>query len=171
MTHPRDEVEQAFIHYWQTGAVAEDWESWADLFTDDAVYMEHMYGTMHGRDSIKSWIVPVMARYSAIYTVYEWHVIEGDRVAFRMQNRRDNPDPSEPPIDFPGISILEYAGDGKWRLEEDYWAVRAAGDANTAYETACTAHDPDHPKRMTRQHWPEGPSWAVGPAVGPRPTA
>jgi hypothetical protein len=170
MTHSRDEVEAAFVNYWRTGAVGEDWEAWADLFTDDAVYVEHMYGVMHGRAAIRDWIVPVMAHYSDIYTVYEWHMIDGDRVAFRMQNRRDHPDPTQPPIDFPGITILDYAGDGKFSLEEDYWAVKAAQEASAQYEAACTATDPDHPKRMTRQHWPAGPDWAVGPPVGPRPS-
>ena len=32
----RDELEQAFRTYWQTGAVGEDWDAWADLFTEDA---------------------------------------------------------------------------------------------------------------------------------------
>ena len=36
------------------------------------------------------------------------------RVVFYAQNRRDSPEPGQPPIDFPGVSILHYAGDGKW---------------------------------------------------------
>ena len=32
---PRDEVEQAFINYWVTGCIQEDWEAWVDLFVDD----------------------------------------------------------------------------------------------------------------------------------------
>src|SRR2546425_1087536 len=125
--HAHDEVEEAFRHYWQVGAVGEDWKAWAALFTDDATYVEHVLGNMHGASEITPWITSIMADYSELYTVYEWHVIDGDRVVFYMQNRRDNPEPGGPPIDLPGISILHYAGDGKWSYEEDFWAVPAAG--------------------------------------------
>ena len=110
--HSRDEVEQAFRQYIRTGAVLEDWEAWADLFTDDAVYIEHVLGTLTGRAEIKPWITQIMAAYPELYTVYEWHMIDGDRVVFYAQNRRDNPEPDKPPMDFPGLTVLHYAGDG-----------------------------------------------------------
>jgi hypothetical protein len=165
--HSRDEVDEAFRHYWRTGAVGEDWEAWADLFTDDADYVEHVLGSMRGRAEIKSWITQIMAAYPELYTFYEWHVIDGDRVLFYMQNRRDNPAPGGPPIDFPGISILHYAGDGKWSFEEDFWAFPAAQKAQAAYIEARAKHDPDHPGRMTRLNWPDSPDWARGPDHGP----
>lgn len=31
--YPIEEVEAAFRAYWQAGAVGEDWDRWADLFT------------------------------------------------------------------------------------------------------------------------------------------
>jgi len=111
----RDELEQAFHSYWRTGAVGEDWDAWADLFTEDCRYFEHFYGHMRGRETVRAWIKPVMERYGEIYTAYEWHVVdpEGGRVVFYMQNRRDHPG-GRGTIDFPGVSILEYAGGGKW---------------------------------------------------------
>lgn len=159
MSHPIGEVEAAFRTYWQTGAVGEDWNAWADLFTEDAEYVEHVLGNMHGREEIKRWIVKIMNDFPELYTFYEWHMIEGDRVVVYMQNRRDHPDPSQPPIDFPGITILNYAGDGKWSLEEDYWAFSLATRASKEYAEACAQHDPDHPQKRTRNHWPTAPSW------------
>jgi ketosteroid isomerase-like protein len=156
----RAEVEEAFLRYWRTGAVGEDWPAWADLFTDDAVYVEHVLGNMRGREEIKGWIVPIMNEYSELYTAYEWHIIEGDRVVVYMQNRRDDPDPSQPPIDFPGVTILEYAGDGKWSKEEDYWAVPAARRASALYAERCQLVDPDHAAKRTRHHWPDAPAFA-----------
>ena len=164
-----EEVEEAFRHYWQVGAAGEDWGAWADLFTDDAVYREHILGHMKGRDEIKRWITSIMATVPELYTFYEWHTIDGDRVVFYMQNRRDNPEPGGAPIDFPGITVLEYAGDGKWRLEEDFWALPAARRAQTRYEELCAEHDPGHPDKMTRGNWPAAPEWARGAAVGPSP--
>jgi hypothetical protein len=169
MAHSRDEVDEAFRQYWRTGAVTEDWEAWADLFTEDAVYIEHVLGTITGRRQIKPWIVQIMAAYPELYTVYEWHMIEGDRVVFYMQNRRDNPEPDKPPIDFPGISILNYASDRKWNYEEDFWAFPMAQKAQAAYVDSRAKHDPEHSLKMTRQHWPDSPEWARGPAQGPRP--
>src|SRR5947199_9103153 len=89
--HNRDEVEEAFRHYIRTGAVLEDWEAWADLFTDDAVYIEHVLGTMAARAQINPWITQIMAAYPELYPVYDWHMIYGDPMAFYMQNRRCNP--------------------------------------------------------------------------------
>ena len=67
------EVEEAFRHYWQTGMIREDWNAWADLFTEDVVYDERVLGTMHGRETIRAWIVPLMEQYGEIYGVYDWH--------------------------------------------------------------------------------------------------
>ena len=156
----RQEVEDAFVHYWQTGAVGEDWEAWADLFTDDALYVEHVLGNMQGRDAIKAWIRPIMDQYSELYTVYEWHVIEGDRVVMYMQNRRDDPEEGQPPIDFPGISVLRYAGDGKWSYEEDFWSLPGARRASAKYAERAAEVDPGHAARRTRRHWPSAPDWA-----------
>ena len=160
MSHPLGEVEAAFRTYWQTGAVGEDWNAWADLFTEDAEYVEHVLGNMHGRDEIKKWIVKIMDDFSELYTYYEWHMVDGDRVVVYMQNRRDHPDPSQPPIDFPGITILGYAGNGKWNYEEDYWAYSKATNAVREYVEACKKYDPDHKGKRTRQNWPtNAPSW------------
>lgn len=152
------EVEEAFLQYWRLGAVGEQWEAWADLFTEDALYVEHVLGTMHGRDEIKRWIVDIMNQYSELYTVYEWHMVEGNRVVVYMQNRRDDPDPSQPPIDFPGITILDYAGDGKFSKEEDYWSVPGANRAGKRYAERVAAVDPDHAAKRTRWHWPGPPA-------------
>lgn len=159
------EVEKAFQHYWKTGAVDEDWDGFADNFTDDAHYIEHFFGAMRGRETIREWIKPIMDQFGELYTAYEWHMCGADgRVVVYMQNRRDNPDPSGPPIDFPGVTILQYAGDGKWSLEEDYWALKAAQQAGEQYKKACERFDADHPKKRTRLHWGDGPAWTRGAA-------
>jgi len=50
MTTPsRQEVDAAFRTYLKLGAETHDWNAWADLFTDDALYVEVQYGTFHGR--------------------------------------------------------------------------------------------------------------------------
>jgi len=157
------ELDDAFRTYWRTGAAGEDWEAWANLFTEDCTYFEHWYGLMHGRETVRSWIVPIMAKYREIYTAYEWHVVDDERgrVVFYVQNRRDHPSGSGT-CDFPGVSIIEYAGNGKWKREEDYWAVKAREVAMKEYEDACKRLDPEHPQKATRFDWNDGPAWTKG---------
>src|ERR1700747_3288890 len=118
----RDEIERAFRRYWQAGAVGGDWDAGPDLCTDDADYIEHVLGSLKGREAIRGWIKPIMQQYPELYTVYEWHTVDADagRVIVYMQNRRDHPS-GQGTIDFPGVTLLDYAGDERWKREEDFW--------------------------------------------------
>lgn len=161
-----DEVEHAFRAYWQTGAVNEDWDAWADLFTDDVTYVEHVLGDKHGRDAVRAWIKPIMEQFGELYTVYEWHQSDpSGRVVVYMQNRRDHPDPSREPIDFPGITILQYAGGGRFSTEEDFWSLPEGEQTAKQYADACASFDPDHAKKRTRRDWGNGPDWTRGAAT------
>jgi ketosteroid isomerase-like protein len=146
--YPRDDVEYAFQTLWQVGPVGEDWLAQVHLYTDDCVYFDHHYGTMNP-EQFGQWCDALMnEQFPELYTVYEWHKVDGDDVVVLMQNRRDNPDPDGPPyFDFPSISVYRYGGDGRFSSERDY-------------RDACARHDPDHPSRRSRLHWPEGPPWA-----------
>ena len=160
-----EEVEEAFRVYWNTGMIREDWDAWSDLFTEDVVYDERVLGTMRGRETVRAWIKPLMAQYGEIYGVYNWHLVDpsgNGRVVFHMENRRDHPC-GEGYLDFPGMTVLEYAGDGKWSREEDYWAEKLGVKQYLAYEAALKEHDPRHRERRTRLHWGDGPEWTKGP--------
>jgi hypothetical protein len=104
-----------------------------------------------------------MAQYCELYTAYEWHSIDErtGRAIVYMQNRRDHPS-GVGTIDFPGITILEYGGDGLWKAEEDYWAVPASRRALKVYAEALQKHDPDHKQKRTRNDWGSGPAWTRG---------
>lgn len=164
MTYARDEVEDAFRRYWQLGAVGEDWDAWVDeCFTEDVLYLEHVLGVKRGREEVRAWIKPVMEEYGEIYTAYEWHQIgDAGRVVVYMQNRRDNPEPGAAPIDFPGITVLQYAGGGRFSLEEDFWPLPEGIEAMKRYARACDQFDPDHKLKRTRDHWGDGPEWTRG---------
>jgi hypothetical protein len=164
----RAEVEDAFAHFYNLGCVLEDWSAWAALFTDDALYVEHFWGELHGPAEILAWINPVMSGVPEIYTVLDWYAIDGDKVVWSMQNRRDNPDPAaeQQYFDFPGLSVAIYAGDGRWSYEEDYWDLRGARATALGYAEACARVNPDLETKMSRRFWPAGPPWARldGPA-------
>ena len=118
---------------------------------------------VEGRQAVRDWIVPLMAEYGELYTAYEWHSVDANlgKVMVYMQNRRDHPS-GEGTIDFPGITILDYAGDGLWSQEEDYWALPLARRAQKEYDQAREKFDPEHAAKRTRHHWGNGPDWTRG---------
>ena len=162
-TYRCEEIDEAFRHYWRAGAVGENWDAWADTFAEDAEYVEHVLGSLRGREAIRAWIKPTMEQFRELYTAYEWHSVDAAaaRVIVYMQNRRDHPSGTGV-IDFPGITILDYAGRGLWKREEDFWAVPAATKATKEYEAARKALDPGHREKATRLHWGNGPEWTRG---------
>ena len=62
-TWSREELERAHSHYAETAkrcAESGEWRDWADLFTEDAVYLEHTSGLSAGPKrstpgSLRSW--------------------------------------------------------------------------------------------------------------------
>lgn len=163
-TYDREEVEQAFRTYYMTGPVMEDWAAWAHMFADDAVYTEHFWGTFHGPDEIQVWVEGAMAACPQIYTPLEWYIIDGNRCVYRCYNWSDSPEPGGAPIGFPSLQNIVYAGNGKWRSEEDWWVLREARYAAEKYAAAAAAHDPDFASKLTRDDWGPWVDWARPPA-------
>ncbi len=160
-TYPEEEVEEAFRHLWRVGPVGEDWVAQSLLYTPDVDYVDHFYGPMT-RDRFAAWCVELMTvQFPELYTAYQWHVVDGNQVVALAQNRRDNPDPDGPAyFDFPSVSIFTYGGSGLWSAERDYWSLAEAVDIGRRYREACERHDPEHPQRRSRRHWPASPDWA-----------
>jgi hypothetical protein len=79
---------------------------------------------------------------------------------YKVVNRADNPEPGKPPFEFPSLQIIEYAGDGKWASEEDWWIKAEMKRFNEQYEAAAREHDPDHKTKMTRLDWGDWIEWA-----------
>ena len=131
MTSPqftRDELAAAFANFEQTvdrAAADQDWDAWVEQYTDDVLYIEHAAGTMHGRDEVRAWIWRTMGTFPGSYmTSFPslWHVI--DEPTGRVICELDNPmrDPGDGTIiSATNISIVTYAGDGKWRRQEDIY--------------------------------------------------
>lgn len=161
---PKREIEEAFRHYWRLGGAGERWAEFAQLYTPDATLIDRVInGVKQGREEIRAYLERVMlSEMPALYTIYDWHTIEGNTVTNGMINRFDNPDPNGAPLDFHGVTVQIYAGDGLWSWQEDYYSWMGMMNVREEYARLCQIHDPDHPKRRTRNHWPAGPDWAVG---------
>src|SRR5438067_13309633 len=52
-----EELKEAFDVFCRVGnecAEKDDYNAFADLFTEDCLYVEHFYGTMHGREAVRT---------------------------------------------------------------------------------------------------------------------
>ena len=124
----RAELENAFTAYQAAGAEAGrtgDWSKWPDIFTEDCEYIEHMYGTFHGREEVRAWITKTMGEYPG-NLMHEfpinWYIVDEDRgwIVCEVANRMD--DPGDGSVhDGVNITILKYAGNGLWASEEDVY--------------------------------------------------
>ena len=163
-TFERAEVEAAFEEYRSRAERPDvDWAHWAELFTDDAVYVEHHLGTFVGRQAITDWIVSCMADYSAMTTWIEWHQIEGDTIAFYVWNNLPDPTGEGRSFQFPNTTVLRYAGDGKFDKQDDFYNP---ADAERVFTDWITAGGRRHTPKDWSLRGVEG--WA--PPV-PTPTA
>jgi uncharacterized protein (TIGR02246 family) len=122
----RQELEEAFERYQETVRRAcdtGDWNLFADLFTEDATYVEHLFGTMHGREAIRVWITDTMARWPGSEMnafPIGWFIIDEDRgwIACEIKNRMRDPGDGSVHVET-NLTLLKYAGDGQWSYEED----------------------------------------------------
>ena len=109
-----------------------DWRAWADLFTEDARYVEHHFGRFEGRQSILDWISTTMAQWpnSEMRSFpHDWCVCDEDRGWWicQIENRFD--DPGDAKIyQEANITILHYAGDMRFSYEEDVYNPAKFGD-------------------------------------------
>ena len=81
----RDELEEAFDAYQKTALAAGmscNWREWADMFTENATYVEHHYGEFGGREAIYNWIQKTMEepinREMKFFPI-DWYTIDEDR--------------------------------------------------------------------------------------------
>ena len=119
-THPRAEVEAAYQEIVAAGD-AGDWDRWAALHTEDCEWVEHHYGTIVGRDAIRSTITALMAPVPMMQFPVEWYVIEGNRVVYFPWQVFPDPKGGDAEYRFGCITVLEYAGDGQFSRQEDVY--------------------------------------------------
>jgi hypothetical protein len=162
-TFERSEVDAAFRHYFMTGPVLEDWIAWSNLFTDDATYTDHFYGTFHGPAEIQKFLESTMSYAPQVYSALVWYNLDGNQVVYKCMNRADNPEPGGAPIEFPSLQIIEYAGNGKFLSEEDWWIKAEMKKFVELYTSQSQKFDPDHKDRKSRADW-GSIDWARPPA-------
>lgn len=123
MAHSRDEV-QAFVdRYLDLRARIEagqaTWVDLAELFTDDAVYIDPAWGRIQGTDEIRSFLIESMRGLEDWRFPVQLAAIEGDDVVITWRQVLPGQRADGRPYEQTGVSLLRYAGDGKVSFEED----------------------------------------------------
>jgi hypothetical protein len=122
----RDELVAAhdrFVAVANECAASGEWRPWADLFTEDAEYLEHHYGRFRGPDEIYAWIQPLMHEWPNSEMTsfpHAWCVLDEARGWWicRIENRFR--DPGDGRVhQAHNLTVLHYAGDGRFSYEED----------------------------------------------------
>ena len=124
----RAEIEEAFQLFQETALKAGtsgDWRGWADMFTEDATYVEHHYGTFGGREAIYNWIQSTMSEpvnRDMRYFPMEWYMIDEERgwVVCQVWNRMIDPGDGSLHQQY-NFTLLKYAGNMQWSYEEDIY--------------------------------------------------
>lgn len=96
--------------------------SWIDLatfFTDDAVYIDPAWGRIQGIEEIRSFLVDSMRGLEDWRFPMRFAAIEGDDVVTVWTQILPGARDDGQPYQQTGVSLLRYAGDGKFSYEED----------------------------------------------------
>lgn len=126
MTWTRTELEDAFAGYQNTVVECTrsgDWNAFADMFTEDVVYVEHAFGTLNGREAVRKWVTRTMTEFPG-HRMTEfpanWFVVDEQRgwIVCEIDNPMEDPGDGSK-HGAANITILHYAGNGLWSREED----------------------------------------------------
>ena len=131
-----EEVTTAFAEFQRLGAQNRDWPAWAATFTDDAVYTEHCLGQFHGADGIRDWLVKQMEPVAPMTFSLDWQIVSPPHVAFNIWNHMPDPAGGDTMYSFCNMSLMTYAGHGKWCAEEDFYSPKGSADTVTAWYMA-----------------------------------
>ncbi len=151
MSHSRDEVEAAVLAYLATRARIDAGQgTWADLaahFTDDAVFIDPAWGRCEGLEEMRATVFgEAMEGLEGWTFPTDFHLIDGDTVVVKWRQVIPGTDGRD--HEQSGISTLLYAGDGRFRYEEDLLNM-----AHVMEDIAASGYQP-----------PEGKGWPVPPS-------
>jgi hypothetical protein len=125
---PVAELRNAFENFSAVSAncaLTADYNPFADLFTEDCTYVEHVFGEMYGREAVREWIVPLMKEYPndqmVLYT-HDWVLYDEANGCVVFSIRTHMADPGDgSDHTTTNWTRLDYAGDGLFSREEDIY--------------------------------------------------
>ncbi len=152
-----DRTEEARAAYHRLVAAREQaekgqapWSILGEFFTDDAVFIDPAWGRFEGIPAITRFLDESMAGLDGWSFPEQWTIVEGDRVVSFWWNRLPGTRPDGRPLEAPGVSVLRYAGQGKFDYELDLLnmaEVRELMEASDWRPNASLNAPPAHPDR------------------------
>src|SRR3954447_25921586 len=118
MAHPREEVQAAVDEYLDVCAAIDrderPWEALADMFVDDAVYIDPAWGRVEGVANIRRFMKESMAGLEDWDFPRSFNAIDGDYVVMKWTQQLPGVREDGTRYEQSGISTLVYAGGGKF---------------------------------------------------------
>ena len=138
--YSRAELERAYETFKRVSdecAAAADYNAFADLFTEDCIYVEHVFGEMHGREAVRAWIVPLMQGFpndQMVAYTHDWVYFDDDNARIVFCARTHMADPGDGgSYSATNWTRLDYAGNGLFSREEDIYNPANFGDLITTW--------------------------------------
>ncbi len=154
MPHDRAEIEAVMKTY---VAVRENidagkgtWRDLAQFFTDDAVFIDPAWGRVEGIEEMKATVFgDAMEGFEDWTFPVDFVAIEGDNVVVKWRQVLPGQRDDGRGYEQSGVSTLIYAGDGRFRYEEDILnMVHVLEDMKESHcKVAPVAMPPRHPNR------------------------
>jgi hypothetical protein len=121
-----------------------DWPRFADLFTEDATYCEHVYGDFTGREEIRPWIVETMTTHPGSEMVAfppAWSVLDAPTNRVICEIRNIMRDPGDGSVhEASNITILTFDDAGNLVREEDIYNPQKFADMVRDWSRVALAH-------------------------------
>src|SRR5580704_14764253 len=123
--HPRDEVQATVDRYQALRARIDDglepngFGALADVYTDDAVYVDGAWGRIEGKEEIAHWLEHSMVGLMDWKFPVEFTAIEGNDVVIKWTQIIPGTRADGTPYTQSAYSRLIYAGNGRFSYEED----------------------------------------------------
>jgi len=96
------------------------WDALAAFFTEDATFIDPAWGRVEGIDAIRRFLAASMAGLEGWTFPREWTAVLGEgRLVSGWQNRLPGRRADGSFYQSLGVSVMVYAGDGKFCYEED----------------------------------------------------
>jgi ketosteroid isomerase-like protein len=157
MPFPREEIQETIERYTQ---VREDidagkltWSALAQFFTDDAVFIDPAWGRVQGIDEMKATVFgDAMEGFEDWTFPIDFIAVDGDHVVVKWRQVLPGHADDGRPYEQSGVSTLIYAGDGKFKYEEDILnMVHVLEDMKASkVKVVSVAMPPRHPNRDFR---------------------